>query len=57
MRKAGVSDRVIMRFPGGKTLRVLDRYDRIDLDDLVEPMNKTATKAATSQKSNSEGLA
>jgi integrase len=47
MRKAGVPDRVIMTISGHKTLWMLHRYDKIDMDDMLEAVNKTATSTAT----------
>ena len=54
MRKAGVPDRVIMRISGHKTLRMLDRYDKIDGEDLAEAINKTATYTATMREGKSK---
>jgi len=50
MRKAGVPDRVIMRISGHKTLKMLDRYDKIDAEDLHEAVNQTATYTATNRE-------
>jgi integrase len=49
MRKAGVPDRVIMRISGHKTLKMLDRYDKIDAEDLSKAINQTATYTATNR--------
>jgi len=54
MRKAGVPDRVIMKISGHKTLRMLDRYDKIDLADLRGAVNQTATYTATRPESEAE---
>jgi len=46
-----------MKISGHKTLRMLDRYDNIDMDDLREAVNKTATYTATKRNSNNgEGV-
>jgi len=35
-----------MRISGHKTLRMLDRYDKIDHEDLIQAINQTATYTA-----------
>ncbi len=56
MRKADGPDRVIMIISGHKTLAMLDRYGRIDGEDLLLAMAETATYAATrSNEDETEG--
>ena len=50
MRKAGVEAKVRIRISGHKTLQMDERYDKIDMDDLREAVNKTATFTATKRE-------
>ena len=40
MRREGVPDRVIMNITGHKTLGMLNRYDRIDEQDLLKAVSR-----------------
>jgi hypothetical protein len=40
MRKAGVSESVIMKWTGHSTREMFDRYNTIDEDDMRQTMNQ-----------------
>ena len=44
MRKAGVSETVIMKITGHSTREMFDRYNKVDSDDLFEAGQKMVEK-------------